>query len=94
MASMGLSSCGRQTAEHAAAAPPKPQQAGQPVNPLDTAAHIAKARLAVATGNQKAAAAEIKAMSSDVLRSARVPDASRPVNHEAARAAVRPREHQ
>jgi len=67
-----------------------PQQAGQPLNPIVTAAHIAAARVDVATGDAAGAQKHIEAISHDLMRSARVPDVFLPIDHEAARAAVRP----
>lgn len=81
--------CQRQAAD-TAAEKPRPQQAGQPVNPYTTAGHIAGARAALLTGNQQAARQHVEAMARDISRSARLRDTSRPINHEAARAAVRP----
>lgn len=52
--------------------------------------HIAGARSSVATGDSKAAEEHVRAMANDVLRSARVYNPMRPIDHEAARAAVRP----
>lgn len=81
--------CQRQAAD-TAAEKPRPQQAGQPVDPYATAGHIAGARAALLTGNQQAARQHVEAMARDISRSARLRDASRPINHEAARAVVRP----
>lgn len=81
--------CQRQAAD-TAAEKPRPQQAGQPVDPYATAGHIAGARAALLTGNQQAARQHVEAMARDISRSARLRDTSRPINHEAARAAVRP----
>jgi len=81
--------CQRQSAD-AAAEKPRPQQAGQPVNPYATAAHMAGARAALVTGNSQAAQQHVDAMARDFSRSIRLRDASRPINREAARATVRP----
>lgn len=81
--------CQRQAAD-TAAEKSRPQQAGQPVNPYATAGHIAGARAALLTGNQHAARQHVEAMARDISRSARLRDTSRPINHEAARAVVRP----
>lgn len=81
--------CQRQTAD-TAAEKPRPQQAGQPVNPYAAAGHIAGARAALLTGNQQAAQQHVDAMARDFSRSMRLRDVSRPVDHEAARAVVRP----
>ena len=66
-----------------------PQQAGQPAHPLATAGHVIAADAAALAGDQQAVQAHLRAMQHDMLRSMRVPDASRPVDHEAARAAIR-----
>lgn len=67
----------------------RPQQAGQPADPLVTAGHAIAADAAALAGDQQAVQAHLRAMQHDMLRSMRVPDASRPVDHEAARAAIR-----
>jgi hypothetical protein len=86
-AAMGLQGCGPSASDKAE---PRLEQAGQPVNPVNAARHIVGARTSVALGDTKAAEAHVRAMASDVLRSARVYDTSRPIDHEAARTAVRP----
>lgn len=68
----------------------RPQRAGEPVNPYVAAAHITAARVAMLAGDASGAQAHIGALTHDVMRSARVPDVTRPIDHEAARAAVRP----
>jgi hypothetical protein len=65
-------------------------QAGQPLNPLVTAAHIAAARADTIVGDARGAQAHVEAIAHDLMRSTRVPDVGRPIDHEAARAAVRP----
>jgi len=67
-----------------------PQQAGQGVNPITLAGHIAAARANAVIGDQRAVQAHVKAATDDITRSMRIPDSSRPIDHEAARAAVRP----
>jgi len=64
-------------------------QAGQPLNPVVTATHIAAARVDAMAGDARGAQAHVEAIAHDVMRSARVPDVGRPIDHEAARAAVR-----
>jgi hypothetical protein len=81
--------CQRQAAD-TAAEKPRPQQAGQPVNPYATAGHIAGARAALLAGNQQAAQQHVDAMARDLSRSARLRDTRRPIDHEAARAVLRP----
>jgi len=68
----------------------RPQQAGQPVNPITMAGHMAAARANAVVGDQRAVQAHVKAATDDITRSMRIPDSSRPIDHEAARAAVRP----
>lgn len=89
LAALGMAACEREAADERAEQP-RPQQAGQPVNPVKLAAHLHAARVAAVTGNNEAAEAHIKAVASDITRSARMPDPHRPIDHEAARAAVRP----
>lgn len=88
VAMLTLAACRQPAAE----SPPdkrKPQQAGQPVSAVDMARHVAAARVAAATGNSRQAEQHIKAMASDITRSARMADPMRPINPEAARAAAR-----
>lgn len=72
-----------------AAPEPRPQQAGQPLNPAGTAARIAAARAAALTGNQAAVQQQMRALNEDVRRSMKLPDGTRPINPEAARNAAR-----
>ncbi|MGB8377927.1 MAG: restriction endonuclease [Rhodanobacteraceae bacterium] len=67
-----------------------PPRAGQPLNPLVLAGHIAAVRADAVLGNSADAATHVTAISNDFRRSARIPDASRPIDHEAARAVARP----
>ena len=67
----------------------RPQQAG-PTNPLATAGHLAGIEAAGLTGNQRAMRGHVEAMHKDMMRSMHLADPSRPIDHEAARAAVRP----
>ena len=87
---IGLAACARETDERAEAPKRTPQQAGQPIEPVRTAAHIAGGRVAAVTGNPKAAEAHVRAIGDDILRSARVPDVFNRIHPESARAAVRP----
>jgi len=68
----------------------KPLRAGQPLNPYVAAAHVVAARADVALGDARGAKKHVDAIAHDIARSARVIDVSRPIDHEAARAAVRP----
>lgn len=67
-----------------------PQRAGQPLNPLDVAKRVAAVRAAALTGDQRAVQANMQAFNDDFRKSIKLPDPSRPISHEAARAAVRP----
>ena len=67
----------------------RPQQAGL-TNPLATAGHLAGVEVAGLTGDQRAMQGHIEAMQKDTMRSMHLADPSRRIDHEAARAAVRP----
>ena len=67
----------------------QPQQA-DPTNPLVTAGHLAGIEAAGLTGDQRAMQGHIEAMHKDMMRSMHLADPSRRIDHEAARAAVRP----
>lgn len=73
----------------AAAVERRPQQAGQPLDPLSLVGHRTAAQLAAAAGRPDIAAQHIDAIATDVMRSARLPDARRPIDRESARAAAR-----
>lgn len=88
-AAIATAACQQQPAEKTAETP-HPQQAGQPVNPYVAAGHVAGARAALLVGDSRAADQQINAVAQDFSRSARIRDVNRSVNHEAARAAVRP----
>lgn len=66
------------------------RQAGQPLNPVAVAGRITAIRAAALRGDQKAIQANAQAFSDDFRRSIKLPDPARPIDHEAARAAVRP----
>jgi hypothetical protein len=83
----GVGACQRSTESSAKAR--RPQQAGQPVNPYAVAGHVAAARLDLLTGDSKAAQNHVEAVANEFSRSIRLPDATRPIDHEAARAATR-----
>lgn len=80
---VGLVAC-TQTSE-----PPRPQQAGQPLRPVETAARLAALRAAAMTGDQDATREQFQALHTDVMRSMKVPDPSRRIDPEAARAAAK-----
>ena len=65
------------------------QQAGQPLDPVEVVKRIAAVRAAAMTGDQRVQA-NMQAFNDDFRRSIKLPDPARPIDHEAARAAVRP----
>ena len=67
----------------------RPQQAGQPIDPLRTAGHLAGARLSALAGDQQGVQRSMEAMSEDLRRAMKLADASRPIDREAARAVAR-----
>ncbi len=56
--------------------------------PLSVAQHIAGARMAALTGNQKALQGHVDAVSKGILHDARIPDPTRSIPHEAARTRI------
>ena len=60
------------------------------VTPLSAAGRVAGVRAGALLGDQKAVQQNIQGMTRDILHDAHIPDASRPIDHEAARAAVQP----
>lgn len=85
-----IAGCEQRASDKTVAEQRRPQQAGQPVNPYAMAGHIAGARVAAVTGDTRAAEQHVNAMARDFARSARIRDVHRPIDREAARAAVRP----
>lgn len=67
----------------------QPQQAGA-TNPLVTAGHLVGIEAAGLIGDQRAMRHHVEAMQKNTMRSMHLADPSRPIDHEAARAAVRP----
>ena len=67
----------------------RPKQAGA-TNPLVTVGRLAGIEAAGLTGDQRAMRGHVEAMHKDMMRSMHLADPSRPINHEAAAAAVRP----
>lgn len=59
------------------------------MDPLRTAAHVGSARVAALTGDQAAVQRNAEAIAEDIRRAMRVPDAHRPIDHEAARSIAR-----
>ena len=66
-----------------------PKQAGQPLDSVRMAGQILTARAAALRGDQEAVQAQMEAMQEDYRRALKLPDATRRINPEAARAAVR-----
>jgi hypothetical protein len=64
--------------------------AGSGTNPPDTVGHLAGIEAAGLTGDPRAMRAHVEAMHKNMMRDMRLTDPSRPINHEAARAALRP----
>ena len=69
--------------------PRPPQQAGQPIDPLRTASHMAGARLSALAGDPAGVQRNMDAMSEDLRRAMKLADASRPIDREAARSIAR-----
>jgi len=86
---LGSAVVGCQSQADSASAREQARQA-QRVTALSTAKRVAAARAAALMGDQKAVAQNVQGMAKDMLHDARIPDASRPIDHEAARAAVQP----
>lgn len=83
LATTGLALCA------AACVPAESQPAGEPVSAARGVAHLAKIEAAAVAGDQQAVQEGVKAFSDDVRRSMRVPDISRRIDPEAARAAAK-----
>lgn len=81
--------CSQAPDAEAAHASHRPQQAGNTTNPLVTASHIIGADAAALSGDQRALRGHVEAMHKNMLHDMRLADSSRPIDHEAARAAVR-----
>ncbi len=79
-----LAACAERPAS-ADASPPRPQQAGQPLDPLATAARMATIRGAAVMGDQDAVRRQMDAMTHDLQRAMRLPDPARRVPAEPAR---------
>lgn len=69
--------------------PRRPEQAGQPVDPVHAAARIATIRAAAMTGNEGAMRQQMEGMQEDFRKSIKLPDPSRRIDPESARAAAR-----
>ena len=71
------------------AEPRTPQQAGQPLDPVETAARIAMLRGSAMIGDQDGMRPNMEALGDDFRRSIRLADPARRVDREAARATIR-----
>lgn len=67
----------------------RPQQAGQPLDPVTTAERLLLMRGAAVVGDQETATRQFEAMHGDMMRAMRVPDSGRRIDPETARMAVR-----
>src|SRR5690606_17570124 len=83
---VSLAGCGQQSTEKEER---RPQQAGEPLDPIKTAGRFGAMRASALTGDQDGFKRNFEAMHGDLMRSMRVPDGTRRIEREAARAAVR-----
>lgn len=79
-----LPGCAKQDPE-----PRRPQQAGQPLDSVGTAARIATMRGQAVLGDKEGLKRNMEALNDDMRRSMKLPDPSRPIDREQARAAIR-----
>ena len=82
-----IAACTAQQAESPQAQ--RPQQAGQPMDPLRTAGHVTGARLSAIAGERQGVQRNMDAMAEDLRRAMKLADASRPIDREAARGIAR-----
>lgn len=75
-AAMTVAGCAQQAPEAA----PRPPQAGQPINSVEMAARMTALRASALVGDQKGVEQQMGAMHSDLMRSMKVPDASRTID--------------
>lgn len=75
-------------AESTQAGSPRPQQAGQPMDPLRTAGHIASIRGSALLGDQEGVQQGLMAMQEDFRKAIKLADPARRVDREEARAAL------
>lgn len=80
-----LAACSAQEPERV----PRPKQAGQPIDPVTTAARITAIRGAAMLGDQEAVQANMSAMQEDFRKSIKLADPARRVDRETARTAAR-----
>lgn len=67
----------------------KPQQAGKPTPPLETAARVVALQAAAVAGDQEAVRQQMEAMQEDLRKSIRLADPARAVDREKARSAAK-----
>lgn len=66
----------------------RPQQAGQPLDPVRTAGRFAAMRSSAIVGDQEGVRRNVEAMSEDMRRAMKLPDPGRRIDREAARSVV------
>jgi hypothetical protein len=88
VAAAAMTGCQPQTSGAASREQARPDP--RHVTPISVAGHVAAARAAALAGDQKALERSVHGMTDDMLHDARIPDPSRPIDREAARAAVQP----
>src|SRR5690606_8543716 len=81
-----VSGCGVQDAQRNSEQ--RPEQAGEPLDPARTAARLAGVRVAAITGDQEGVQRNVHALSEDLRRSMKIPDAGRRIDPEQARHVV------
>lgn len=84
----GLLLFGCRAAESPDDAQLRPQQAGQPMDPMRTAARFAGVRASALTGDQEGVQRNMHVLSEDLRRSMKIPDGSRRIDPEQARRAA------
>lgn len=85
---LALSACDRASAPQAAA-PPKPERAGEPLDPTKTAARLIHMRAQTIAGDQQGLQENLQGLNHDVSRSIRLADQARKVDRENARVAAK-----
>ncbi|KRB07189.1 hypothetical protein [Lysobacter sp. Root690] len=85
---LALSACDRASAPQAAA-PPKPERAGEPLDAAKTAERLVKMRAQAFAGDQQGLQKNLEGLNHDVSRSIRLADQARKVDRENARVAAK-----
>jgi hypothetical protein len=67
----------------------KPQQAGQPLDPVEVAARVTAVQVAAAIGDEATMQGNLEALQEDMRRSIRLADPARTIDRESARLAAR-----